>query len=66
MPGVLYVPYVECPRVEKPPARNTIARMTRMINSKTGPLIYQLAQESDNNVVAASTSTVRMPRLSLA
>jgi hypothetical protein len=29
------VPYVECPRVEKPPAKNMIARTIRMIRSKT-------------------------------
>src|ERR1700730_16735876 len=37
IPGVLYVPYVECPRVEKPPAKNMIARTIRMMRSKTGP-----------------------------
>jgi hypothetical protein len=37
IPGVLYVPYVECPRVEKPPAKNIIARMMRMMRSKTAP-----------------------------
>jgi len=34
MPGVLYVPYVECPRVEKPPAKNMIATTMRMMSSK--------------------------------
>ena len=29
------MPYVECPRVEKPPAKNMIARTIRMISSKT-------------------------------
>jgi hypothetical protein len=53
MPGVLYVPYVGCPRVEKPPAKNTIARMMRMIRSKTTLSFPRILLQSFEPVVLA-------------